>query len=76
MFCKNQTLDLSTQIGTVWYQAPEMLMQSTIYDATVDIWSVGMSTVNEQLNILNYVYYVALYRNFVHGIGQQDASCC
>ncbi|XP_025207209.1 probable cell division protein kinase ECU08_0230 [Melanaphis sacchari] len=42
MYCADQTLDLSTEMGTVWYQAPEMLMESTKYDATVDIWSVGI----------------------------------
>lgn len=47
MFSKDRTLDLSTEMGTVWYQAPEMLMNSTKYDATVDIWSVGKCTVNE-----------------------------
>lgn len=47
MFSTNRTLDLSTEIGTVWYQAPEMLMESTKYDASVDIWSVGKYIVNE-----------------------------
>ncbi|XP_022161581.1 cyclin-dependent kinase-like 2 [Myzus persicae] len=42
MFSTDQTLDLSNEMGTVWYQAPEMLMESTKYDATVDIWSVGI----------------------------------
>ncbi|XP_016659106.1 cyclin-dependent kinase-like 2 [Acyrthosiphon pisum] len=42
MFSKDRTLDLSTEMGTVWYQAPEMLMDSTKYDTTVDIWSVGI----------------------------------
>jgi len=47
MFSTDRTLDLSTEMGTVWYQAPEMLMESTKYDATVDIWSVGKCIVNE-----------------------------
>lgn len=47
MFSTDRTLDLSTEMGTVWYQAPEMLMESTKYDASVDIWSVGKYIVNE-----------------------------
>jgi len=35
-------LELSAEIGTIWYQAPEMLMESKTYDTAVDIWSVGM----------------------------------
>lgn len=37
----DRTLDMSTNIGTLWYQAPELLMKCTKYDAAVDIWSVG-----------------------------------
>jgi len=65
MFSTDQTLDLSNEMGTVWYQAPEMLMESTKYDATVDIWSVGKCTVNEcnkkQPYILNTLYMDILW---------------
>jgi cell division cycle 2-like protein len=27
--------------GTLWYQAPEMLLEKTDYDAKVDVWSLG-----------------------------------
>ncbi|PRQ37928.1 putative protein-serine/threonine kinase CMGC-CDK-Pl family [Rosa chinensis] len=30
-----------TQILTLWYRAPEVLLGSTHYSTTVDIWSVG-----------------------------------
>lgn len=42
LFCLDQSLDMSTEVGTVWYQAPEMLMNSENYDTSVDIWSVGL----------------------------------
>lgn len=42
MFCPNRSLNMSTEIGTVWYQAPEILMESKNYDTMVDIWSIGM----------------------------------
>lgn len=60
MFSKDRTLDLSTEMGTVWYQAPEMLMDSTKYDATVDIWSVGKCKVNEYTEKLYLLYTLYL----------------
>jgi cell division cycle 2-like protein len=30
-----------SQAGTLWYMAPEMLLEKTDYDALVDIWSLG-----------------------------------
>ncbi|RCV41555.1 hypothetical protein SETIT_9G145800v2 [Setaria italica] len=30
-----------TQAGTLWYMAPEMLLEKPDYDALVDIWSLG-----------------------------------
>ncbi|VVC29270.1 Protein kinase domain,Protein kinase-like domain,Protein kinase, ATP binding site,Serine/threonine- [Cinara cedri] len=42
MFCSSGSLDMSTEVGTLWYQAPEMLMELKIYDTMVDIWSVGI----------------------------------
>lgn len=47
-FCSGQ-MDLSTEVGTVWYQAPEMLMNSKNYNTAVDIWSVGMNVKTEIL---------------------------
>lgn len=61
MFSKDRTLDLSTEMGTVWYQAPEMLMNSTKYDATVDIWSVGKCTVNEYTEKQLYMNIVCYF---------------
>jgi len=58
MFCSDRTLDLSTEMGTVWYQAPEMLMESTKYDVTVDIWSVGKYTINDCYEKQLYTYYI------------------
>lgn len=37
----DRTLDMSNNVGTLWYQAPEILNSSTKYDAMVDIWAVG-----------------------------------
>lgn len=46
LFSPDQTqLEMSTGIGTVWYQAPEMLMSSNKYGTEVDIWSVGKCAV-------------------------------
>lgn len=58
MFCSDRTLDLSIEMGTVWYQAPEMLMESTKYDVTVDIWSVGKCLVNQYYEKQSYIYYI------------------
>lgn len=41
MFCPDCSMDLSTGIGTLWYQAPEILMRLRNYDCKVDVWSVG-----------------------------------
>lgn len=41
MFCSCRSMDLSAGMGTLWYQAPEVLMGLNDYDHTVDIWSVG-----------------------------------
>lgn len=42
MFYSDRSLEMSTEVGTIWYQAPEMLMQLRAYNTMVDIWSVGM----------------------------------
>ena len=34
---------LSHQVCTRWYRAPELLYGSTTYDQSVDIWSLGCS---------------------------------
>ena len=34
-------LKLTTQIVTLWYRAPELLMGGTEYSHSIDIWSVG-----------------------------------
>jgi len=60
MFSKDRTLDLSTEMGTVWYQAPEMLMDSTKYDATVDIWSVGKYTEKQLYISYTWILYIIL----------------
>lgn len=66
LFCPNQSLDLSADVGTLWYQAPEMLMRSKTYNTTVDIWSVGMY---KKLNFENLVdNNCIMRRDFVHGI--------
>lgn len=36
-----QKLNLSLQIVTLWYRAPEVLLGCTHYSTAVDIWSVG-----------------------------------
>lgn len=41
LFCSVCSLDLSVGVGTMWYQAPEMLMGMPNYDTSVDVWSVG-----------------------------------
>lgn len=33
--------DLTEYVVTRWYRAPELLLQSRSYDATIDIWSCG-----------------------------------
>ena len=38
-------LDLTTQVTTLWYRAPEMLLASTQYDTGVDMWAFGCITV-------------------------------
>lgn len=35
---KNQ---LTSRVVTLWYRAPELLMGSTSYSVSVDLWSVG-----------------------------------
>lgn len=32
---------LTSRVVTLWYRPPELLLGSTDYDASVDIWSVG-----------------------------------
>ncbi|XP_042413179.1 protein IMPAIRED IN BABA-INDUCED STERILITY 1-like [Zingiber officinale] len=32
---------LTSRVVTLWYRAPELLLGSTDYEATVDLWSVG-----------------------------------
>lgn len=41
MYSSDRSLYLSAGMGTIWYQAPEVLMELNNYDNTVDIWSVG-----------------------------------
>ena len=33
--------DYSTEVVTLWYRAPEILLGSKQYDASIDIWSLG-----------------------------------
>lgn len=33
--------ELSSHVVTLWYRAPEVLMESKMYDTGIDIWSVG-----------------------------------
>ena len=33
--------DLSDYVATRWYRAPELLLGSTDYDATVDVFAMG-----------------------------------
>ena len=31
----------TTQVVTLWYRAPELLLGNEVYDASVDVWSIG-----------------------------------
>lgn len=44
------TMALTSVVVTLWYRAPEVLLQST-YSTSVDIWSVGKSHFNIELFI-------------------------
>lgn len=57
LFYLNRSLNMSTEIGTVWYQAPEILMESKTYNAMADIWSIGMYVNLYKYTILIYLYY-------------------
>lgn len=57
-FCLDNSLNMSTQIGTIWYQAPELLMEFRNYDTTVDIWSIGIRIL--QCLIFLYLYLFIL----------------
>lgn len=37
----NDAVFLSTQVVTLWYRAPEILLGSKFYSTAVDIWSTG-----------------------------------
>lgn len=34
-------LDMSWDVATIWYRAPEIILNWSHYDYAVDIWSVG-----------------------------------
>ena len=36
-----QTHPLTSRVVTLWYRPPELLLGSTDYESTVDLWSVG-----------------------------------
>jgi serine/threonine protein kinase len=38
---KQSNSNLTNQVGTRWYKAPELLYGSVKYDEKIDIWSVG-----------------------------------
>lgn len=41
-FCDSRkTQPLTSRVVTLWYRPPELLLGSTDYEATVDLWSVG-----------------------------------
>jgi len=77
LFSSDRYLELSTGIGTIWYMAPEMLMDSNNYDTTVDIWSA--STYGKRTrpcrkppaySEFDTILLLPRKRNFVHGIRQ------
>ena len=39
--CPNSKHPLTSRVVTLWYRPPELLMGSTNYGVTVDLWSVG-----------------------------------
>ena len=44
------TPDLTTQVTTLWYRAPEVLLASRQYDTGVDMWAFGCITVEVLTN--------------------------
>lgn len=41
MFDENNLANLSDYVAARWYRAPEILLGSSRYDFSVDMWSVG-----------------------------------
>lgn len=41
IFCSSSLLEVTPKVGTFWYQAPEVLMESRSYNTAADIWSIG-----------------------------------
>nr|CDS28924.2 hypothetical protein HmN_000210200 [Hymenolepis microstoma] len=39
--CPTDSLPYDKQFGTIWYRAPELLLECVSYSSKVDIWSVG-----------------------------------
>ena len=39
---ENQTRELTPQVQTRWYRAPEVIATQKIYNQASDIWSVGI----------------------------------
>ena len=37
----NGDVNLTDYVSTRWYRAPELLIQSTVYDYTIDCWAFG-----------------------------------
>lgn len=37
----NAEINMTPQMGTLWYQAPEMLLGIQKYGTEIDVWSLG-----------------------------------
>ena len=37
----NITGGYTNKVVTLWYRAPEVLLEDNMYDASIDMWSVG-----------------------------------
>ncbi|RRT75416.1 hypothetical protein GW17_00006577 [Ensete ventricosum] len=40
-FSPGHSQPLTSRVVTLWYRPPELLLNSTDYEATVDLWSIG-----------------------------------